>query len=123
MQLQAFLDFRGFDFRDFQFTLVYNSILFSSLLVLRSNLDLGVFFCIPTFKQLRSKNACIAIFVATKHVLCNLDDVLQIIAFLGRYTHCAIKTRLQSGAPRRQRQTHMSHFWPTHSHYYLVQGE
>ena len=29
--LQAFLDFRGFDFRDFQFKTVYNSILFSSL--------------------------------------------------------------------------------------------
>ena len=52
MQLQAFLDFRGFDFRDFQFTLVYNSILFSSLLVLRSNLDLGVFFVSPHLNSL-----------------------------------------------------------------------
>ena len=52
-QLQAFLDFRGFNFRDFQFTTVYNSILFSSPLVLLSNLDFcgfcfRIFFCVPT---------------------------------------------------------------------------
>ena len=41
--VQAFLDFRGFDFRGFRFTAVYNSILFSSPLVLLSNLDLCVF--------------------------------------------------------------------------------
>ena len=41
--IQAFLDFRGFDFRDFRFTAVYNSILFSSPLVLLSNLDLRGF--------------------------------------------------------------------------------
>ena len=40
---EAFLDFRGFDFRNFQFTGVYDSILFSSLLVLLSNLDLRGF--------------------------------------------------------------------------------
>ena len=34
-ELQAFLHFRGFDFRNFQFTAVYNSILFSSPLVLK----------------------------------------------------------------------------------------
>ena len=39
-RIQAFLDFRGFDFRHFRFTAVYNSILFSSPLVLLSNLDL-----------------------------------------------------------------------------------
>ena len=50
-EVQAFLDFHGFDFRDFRFTAVYNSILFSSLLVLLSNLDLrdfcfrGFFWC------------------------------------------------------------------------------
>ena len=38
----AFLDFRGFNFRNFWFTAVYNSILFSSPLVLLSNLDLRV---------------------------------------------------------------------------------
>ena len=38
--LQAFLNFRGFDFRDFLFSTVHNSILFSSPLVLVSNLDL-----------------------------------------------------------------------------------
>ena len=37
--LPVTLDFRNFDFRDFRFTAVYNSILFSSLLVLLSNLD------------------------------------------------------------------------------------
>ena len=42
-RVQAFLDFRGFDFRDFQFNAVYNSILFSSPLVLLSNLDLRGF--------------------------------------------------------------------------------
>ena len=31
---QAFLDFHGFDFPNFQFNVVYNSILFFSLLVL-----------------------------------------------------------------------------------------
>ena len=41
--VQAFLDFRGFDFRNFRFTTVYNSILFSSPLVLLSNLDLHGF--------------------------------------------------------------------------------
>ena len=41
--LQAFLDFRSFDFRDFWFNAVYNSILFSSPLVLLSNLDLRGF--------------------------------------------------------------------------------
>ena len=39
----TFLDFRGFDFRNFWFTAVYNSILFSSSLVLLSNLDLRGF--------------------------------------------------------------------------------
>jgi hypothetical protein len=38
--IQAFLDFRGFDFRNFLFNAAYNSILFSSPLVLLSNLDL-----------------------------------------------------------------------------------
>ena len=41
--LQAFLDFCGFDFRDFQFNKINNSILFSSPLVLLSNLDLRGF--------------------------------------------------------------------------------
>ena len=41
--VQAFLNFRGFNFRDFRFTAVYNFILFSSPLVLLSNLDLRVF--------------------------------------------------------------------------------
>ena len=41
--VQAFLDFRGFDFRGFRFTAGYNSILFSSPLVLLSNLDLRSF--------------------------------------------------------------------------------
>ena len=49
--LQAFLNFRGFAFRDFRFNAVYNSILFFSPLVLLSNLDFrgfcfGVFFCV-----------------------------------------------------------------------------
>ena len=47
-QVQAFLDFRDFDFRDFRFTSVYNSILFSSPLVLLSNLDLRGF-CFHSF--------------------------------------------------------------------------
>ena len=46
--IQAFLNFRGFDFRDFWFNAVYNSILFSSILVLQSNLDLRGFH-IPRF--------------------------------------------------------------------------
>ena len=41
--LQAFLNFRGFDFRDFLFSTVHNSILFSSPLVLVSNLHLHGF--------------------------------------------------------------------------------
>ena len=49
--VQAFLNFRGFYFRGFQFTAVYNPILTSSPLVLLSNLDLrgfcfrGFFLC------------------------------------------------------------------------------
>ena len=46
--MQAFLDFRGFNFCGFQFTAVYNSILFSSSLVMLSNLDLRGF-CFPRF--------------------------------------------------------------------------
>ena len=34
--IKAFLNFRGFDLRGFQFTVVYNSLLFSSRLVLLS---------------------------------------------------------------------------------------
>ena len=41
--VQAFLDFRGFDFRGFLFTTAYNSIIFSSPLELLSNLDLRGF--------------------------------------------------------------------------------
>ena len=41
--IQAFLVFRGFDFHNFLFTAVYNSILFSSPLVLLSNLNLRGF--------------------------------------------------------------------------------
>ena len=44
LKIQAFLDFRGCDFRDSWFTPIYNSILFSSPLVLLSiNLDLRGF--------------------------------------------------------------------------------
>ena len=52
--IQAFLYFLGFDFRDFWFNAVYDSILFSSPLLLLSNFDLRgfrfprVFFCVPT---------------------------------------------------------------------------
>ena len=54
MILQAFLDFPGFNFRDFRFTAVYNSILFSSPLVLSNLMPqftrflLPRFFCVPT---------------------------------------------------------------------------
>ena len=41
--IQAFLNFGGFDFWDFRFNAVYNSILFSSPLVLLSNLNLRSF--------------------------------------------------------------------------------
>ena len=49
----SFLTFRSFEFRNFWFTMVYNSILFSSPLVLLSNLNLPgfcfrVFLCVPT---------------------------------------------------------------------------
>ena len=62
--LQAFLDFRGLDFGNFWFTSVYNSILFSSPLVLLSNLNLRCFcFCGfsfgPPHSQPKSRNACI----------------------------------------------------------------
>ena len=46
--IQAFLDFWGFVFCDFWFNTVHNSILFSSPLVLLSNLNLRGF-CIPCF--------------------------------------------------------------------------
>ena len=52
--IQAFLNFRGFDFRDFRFNAVYNSILFASPLVLISNLKfrgfcfLRFYLCVPT---------------------------------------------------------------------------
>ena len=41
--VQAFLNFHGFDIHDFQFTAIYNSILFFSPLVLLSKLDLQGF--------------------------------------------------------------------------------
>ena len=44
INVQAFLDFHGFDFCDFWFTAVYNSTLFSSPLVLLSNLNLRSFY-------------------------------------------------------------------------------
>ena len=45
--IQVFLDFRAFDFCNFRFNGVYNSILFFSPLVLLSNFDLHSFpFCI-----------------------------------------------------------------------------
>ena len=45
--IKEFLDFRDYDIYNFQFTAVYNSILFSSTLVLLSNLDLrGFWFCV-----------------------------------------------------------------------------
>ena len=44
--VQAFLVFRGFGIRNFRFNAVHNSILFSSPLVLLSNLDLRGF-CFP----------------------------------------------------------------------------
>ena len=44
MLLQAFLDFRSFNFRDFGFNVAYNSILLSSPLVLLSNLALRTWF-------------------------------------------------------------------------------
>ena len=44
-EIQAFIDFRSFEFRNFWFTVVYNSILFSFPLVLLSSLDLrGIHF-------------------------------------------------------------------------------
>ena len=43
IQAEVFLDFRGFDFWDFRFNVVDNSILFSSSLVLLINLDLRGF--------------------------------------------------------------------------------
>ena len=52
--IQAFLNFRGLDFRNFRFTAVYISILFSSPLVLLSNLGtqflLLRFLCVPTLR-------------------------------------------------------------------------
>ena len=60
--VQAFLDFRGFDFRNFRFNEVYNSILFSSPLVLLSNLYIrgfcfrGLFFVSPHYQR-KSRNA------------------------------------------------------------------
>ena len=62
--VHEFLDFLGFDFSDFPFNGVYNYILFSSPLVLLSNLDLCGF-CFPRFcyvsphKQRKSWNTCI----------------------------------------------------------------
>ena len=47
--IQAFLNFRGFNIRNFQFTAVYNSILFSSPLLLQSNLDLRGFCFLSLF--------------------------------------------------------------------------
>ena len=58
--IQAFLDFCSFNFCNFWFTPVYNSILFSSPLVLLSNLNLrGFCFSMFFFVQRKSRNACI----------------------------------------------------------------
>ena len=62
LHVQAFLDFRSFNFRDFQFNAVYNSIIFSFPLVLLSNLDLRGFrfprFYVSPYQQHKSGNAC-----------------------------------------------------------------
>ena len=61
--IQAFHDFHGFDFCNFQFNEVYNSILSSSPLVLQSNLG-TCGFCSPWFfyvsphEHHKSRNAC-----------------------------------------------------------------
>ena len=52
-QVQAFLTFCGYDFRNFGYNAVHSSILFSFPLVLLSNLDLRGFafhgfLCVPT---------------------------------------------------------------------------
>ena len=64
--IQAFLNSCGFDFRNFRFTAVYNSILFSSSLLLLLNLDLrGFCFCgfffVSTHQQRKPRNACMYI--------------------------------------------------------------
>ena len=64
-------DFRGFDFRNFRFNAVYNSILFSSLLVLLSNLDLRGF-CFPRFFMCPHINS----------VIRGMPDVVFLISFL-----------------------------------------
>ena len=48
INVQAFFDFCSFHFRDFRFNAIYDSILFSSPLVLLSNLNLHGF-CFPRF--------------------------------------------------------------------------
>ena len=55
--LQAFLDSRGFNFHNFLFNEVYNSILFSSPVVLPRNLDwcgfcFRIVLCVPTLTAL-----------------------------------------------------------------------
>ena len=53
--LQAFLDFRSFEIHDFLFAAVYNSIIFSSPLVLLSDLDLQGF-CFFLYPHINSVN-------------------------------------------------------------------
>ena len=70
--VQAFLDFRGFDFHDFQFNAVCNSILFSSPLVLLNNLDLcgfrfPQFFYVSPHNQRKSRNASCSPFIPKFH--------------------------------------------------------
>jgi hypothetical protein len=75
--IQAFLDFRGFDFLDFQFNTVYNSILFSSPLVLLSDLDLRgfhfrIFFSMFPHINILNRGMLVLLFNQTSNKLLNI---------------------------------------------------
>ena len=74
-KLQAFLDFHSCDFHNFGFTMVYKCILFSSPLVLLSNLDLRGF-CLCGF-----------LFVSP-HYQRNMPVIVQVL--LSYWTYCIV---------------------------------
>ena len=83
VRVQAILDFRSFDFRNFRFKAVYNSILFSSPLVRKATLIYTVFafyglFVCPHINSVNRKMPAVSNVLWLGHLL--LFDAVQQLA-------------------------------------------
>ena len=82
MIIQTFLDFRGFDFCGFRFNAVYNSILFSSPLVLITNLD---------FRGFASP-----VFLFCPHINCVNRGMPLLVTEITEFNQLFVETAIQS---------------------------